>query len=345
MRSWGAWVLVLFVGCGGGRERGSVDGATTPPGSDGGTERPDTSAPVDGSLPMADGSVPVTEACEPTPGSETISGYCQQVMISVLRRDGLPTALEARGITTSVGDGCRVVDSVELLDADGTVQVLAGVTPEARPGMETFVARADETAPALEALCDGDEGRYDPYEVVVHGHMDGGSFVARCGAELDGGFGWPPDSVVTCHRNLPTGPTFMGGAEVQVNSAFTATQLWFSYPNVGGIAIDSVASDLRVVPTADPFGGGFADPIASTGWDTSVSFETSEHRFISVQMSLLEDPFGTDLCPTPDTSGDPSTEFPPVLRVALTGSGAMGAFESEAYVDTCYRISLMGGAP
>jgi hypothetical protein len=262
-------------------------------------------------------------------------------MISVLRRDGLPTAVEARGITTNTGDGCRVVDRVELVSRDETVQMLSGVTPMTRPGSEVFVARSDEAAPELTALCDGDEGRYDPFEVVVYGRMDGGNFVARCGAEFDGGFGWPPDSVVTCHRNLPVGPTFMGSADVQVSTGFTSSSLWLSYPNEHGIAIDTVGSDVRIVPTPDPFGGlGSTDPVPSSGWDTYVGFGTSERRFVSVQLDLLEDPFGVELCPEPDSGADPPEAFPPILMIDLSGTGAMGAFESEAYVSSCYRVTL-----
>ncbi len=225
------------------------------------------------------------------------------------------------------------------------MQALAGVVPTNRPGTDDFVARAEEAAPELTEICESDDGRYDPFEVVVHGRMDGGTFVARCGADLDGGFGWPPDSVVTCHRNLPVGPTFMGSAEVQESPDLTWSNVWISYPNERGLSIDSVASDLRVIPTADPFGGGFVEPTSSAGWDTSVSFHTSAERVVGVQLDLLDDAFGPELCPAVDPTGEPSEDFPPILLMQLTGSGVMGPFESEAYVSNCYRYSIAPPSP
>jgi hypothetical protein len=138
----------------------------------------------------------------------------------------------------------------------------------------------------------------------------------------------------------------MGGADVQVSSGFTSSSIWLSYPNERGIALDTVSSEIRFVPTPDPFGGiGIADPVSSSGWEAFIGFGTSERRFVSVQLSLLEDPLGAELCPEPDSGMDPPEAFPPILMLDLTGTGAMGAFESEAYVSSCYRVTLMPPSP
>lgn len=334
----GPWVLVLLVGCGSGREREFVDSDT--PREDRAVPRPDSSTSSDSAAPIGDAA---PTACVPTTGAEALSGRCQQVMISVLARDGLPSAVEARGIMTSIGDGCAAVDRVELIDGDETIQVLSGVGASMT---ESFVARADTATPALTALCGSADGRYDPLQVVIHGRTDGGTFTARCGASADGGFGWPPSAVVTCHRNLPVGPAFWGSAETQVSSGFTWSSISVGYPNEEGIVIDAIDGDVEIIPTNAPFGaGGFFEPFGSTGWDTSISFFTSERRFISVQLDRLDDAFGAEMCPVGWSGvGEPPPD-PPVLMMRLTGTGAAGRFESEAYLNGCYRSESMPPPP
>lgn len=322
--------FVLLLGCG---EAASVDGGVVDAAiaiSDAGAF--DGGAPSDAGGLDASGSD--AGACVPSGGSATTEGYCQQIMLSVLRFDDASPSLFATGITTSTGEGCAAIDRVDILHADGRpIQTL----DESLTGSSYFRARASTVAPEIAALCDREEGRFDPFAVEVHGRVDGGTFVARCGAE-EFGSGWPPDLVVTCHENLPTGPTYMGNGMVQSTGMFTSASVSFMYPNLDGITIDDVAGDARVVPGTWGFGSVPIAPFETTGWTTSVGFPTSAEEFVLVQLFASSDPLGEDVCPVPVTMPMPGDPPPPVFLLGVHGTAGGRAFTSEALISSCYRV-------
>lgn len=321
--------LVLVLGCG---EPAGVDGGLVDADViDAGATGSDAGAPIDASTGDAG-------ACVPTAGSATTEGYCQQVMLSVLRFDDASPSLFATGVTTSIGEGCAEIDRVDILHADGThVQTL----DEDRFGTGYFRARASTVAPEIAALCDGEDGRFDPFSVEVRGRVDGGTFVARCGAQ-EFGSGWPPQLVVTCHQNLPTGPIYMGNGMVQSTGMFTSASLSFMYPNIDGITIDDVAGDARVVPGTWGFGSEPIAPFDTTGWTTSVGFPTSAEEHVLVQLFASSDPLGSDVCPVPPAMPMPGDPPPPVFLLGVHGTADGRAFTSEALISYCHRIVSSG---
>lgn len=310
------------------------------PADGGGGPLPDA-AGVDASLPpehdsgAADASATADGgACVPTSGDMLREGYCQQVMLAVLRSDDASPSLYVTGLTTSVGEGCNVVDRVEIRRTDG--ELLQTLVPASGAGLS---ARASTVAPELLALCDREDGRFDPFAVEVHGRTDGGRFVARCGAEAFGS-GWPPDLAVTCHQNLPIGPTFMGSGMVQATAGFTTSEIWFSYPNEDGIVIDAVDPEVRIVPGTWGFGGVPIDPFDTSGWTATVSFHTSARTHVGVSLHQMADPLGGDLCPVPSAMPMPGDPVPPVFLARVRGSAGGRPFTSEAMISHCTRLAL-----
>lgn len=323
----------LVLGCGGER---SSDDAGLP--GDAGRTRDDAGAAMDGGGPMDAAATGDAGACTPASGPSAIEGYCQQIALSVLRFDDASPSLYATGLVTSVGDGCVAVDRVELRTTSGDlVQVLEPAGPVASP----FAARASAVAPELLTACDGEDGRFDPYAVEIHGRTDGGTFVARCGAEAFGS-GWPPDLVLTCHQNLPVGATYMGSGMITRSSAFTSSELWFLYPNEAGLVIDAVDPDVRIIPGTWGFGSVPIDPFDTNGWEASVGFPTSARTHVSVSLTQLEDPLGDSLCPIPSSEPGPEDPVPAVFLARVSGTAGGRAFTSEAMISYCHTIATGG---
>src|SRR5690625_2452742 len=99
--------FVLLCGCG---ETASVDGGVV----DTTDAAMVDAASIDGGAPIDAGGSDAG-ACVPIAGSAMTEGYCQQVMLSVLRFDDASPSLFATGITTSTGEGCAVIDRVEIV--------------------------------------------------------------------------------------------------------------------------------------------------------------------------------------------------------------------------------------
>jgi hypothetical protein len=330
-----SFYVLIALGCGepAGVDGGSADAAAIDAGGSF-----DAGAPFDGGGSFDAGAGHDAGACVPSGGSTTNEGYCQQVMLSVLRSDDASPELFATGITTSIGEGCAQIDRVDVLHADGE---LIQTLDQDLSGAGYFRARASTVAPEIAALCDREDGRFDPFAVEVHGRVDGGTFVARCGAE-EFGSGWPPELVVSCHQNLPVGPTYMGSGGVQITGMFTVADLRVMYPNVDGIVIDSVASTARVIPGTWGFGSMPIAPFDTTGWTTSVGFPTSAQEFVLVQMFASMDLLGEDVCPVPSTMPMPMDPPPPVFLLAIRGMASGRPFTSEAFINYCYRTVTPG---
>lgn len=308
--------------------------------SDGGPGR-DASSPADASAldagSSSDAAATPDGGCGPLGGAEVREGYVQQSILSILRFDDASPEAEARGYVTVGGnESCGIVDRVEIRTASGD---LLYTLSETSGTLGAFAARGTAPPVELTSLCDGETGRFDPFAIEVHGRVPGASFVARGGAELNGS-GWPPDLVVTCHRNLPVGPLYLGNGMVQVNTMFTTTDLWTLYPNERGLAIDSVEGAVRILPGTWGFGSVPIDPFDTAGWTASVSFPTSERRHVSVQLGQLADPLGPDVCPTPSAMPMPGDPVPPVFLAVLRGQAGGRAFTSEAMISYCSRVTF-----
>lgn len=341
-----AATLLLMTACG---DPAGTD-AGAPPGDAG--SGPSDGGALDGATPPTDGGPPSDgggpgidagpgPACTPTAGSTTASAYCDLFHLALID-DGsgaVEATLTGRVSPNGLPDeGCAVVDEVEIQEGGTTIGTMTGVGAYA-PGDQRAVLARGPALSEMTARCAGDEGRFGGFGFIVRGHMDGGTFEARC-ADAEGGGRWPPALVVSCHENVDAA-SFTAYASIDGAGGFTFTTLDVTMPHGPGGALTSVDGTLHVNAEAFGFGSAIApEPFDATGFEGTV-YEGSgpvPGTYTSLYLSTMGDPFGADLCPIGwDGTGEPP-DPPPVMLVRLTGNGERGAYSTEVYVDMCTRI-------
>jgi hypothetical protein len=196
------------------------------------------------------------------------------------------------------------------------------------------VAAAGPANTALAGLCATDSGRFDGIGLVVHGHMDGGTFTATCGSNASGAT-WPPSVVLTCHTGLSKAPI---GSDASVMSVMGLAydQMYGAIPQPP--VVTSIDPTVHIVPGTPPFSPVPLSPSDTTGWMTSVSTMMQPDGSSVTNLSLVSsmDVLGSQLCPA-GCAAPPCPSTPPAFIVRVTGATDSGAFESELYVPMCPR--------
>lgn len=289
---------------------------------------PDAAPPTDGGAP--DGGPPPA-ACEPSSGAELYEVGCDGMMVSVLEQSTGAHRVQLHGrIYDGVGgdEACVRPEHIEVRRGGELVQTFTLADQES----SGWLAEADASAELL-TLCDDESVRFEPFSILVRGRADGGTFEATCGARA-GGSSWPPRTMLTCHENLPAGPRF-GNSMVDVG-VFARTELMLTYPDVAGLDLTAVDASVRILPGVwGASSGGLLEPFETTGWEAWIGPPTSPSDWILVDMSVMGDVFGEELCPVPSDLGDP----PPIFVARITGTNAGQPFVSEGYVDICSRFA------
>ena len=334
-------LLVLAVACGG-RERGDDDDddATGDGDADAdadGDSDADADADADGDADAdADGDA---DACAPDPGGQVLNASCDEVEIAVLEAAAGVARLQVRGrVSLWPGEGvCAVVDSVDVYDGDQLVQTLDGAPAALGLDGTTGLLATGEADGSLVARCGRDDGWASGAGLVVRGRADGGTFEARCGS-VDFGTGWPPPVIRTCHEGLGA-PPGAGDAMITGGDGFTWTDLYAYVPHGEGGAVTGIDSEVRVLPSSDPFGGLPIDPFDTTGWSAWVGETDLPGTGAATQVSLHADgdPLGLEVCPVTPPEPGPEDPLPPVFLARLTGTTESGPLSTEVYVRMCTR--------
>jgi len=333
---------------------------STPPGAD--ASAPDAAtdgwAPeADGASPDAtpgDGGGPDASTCTPASGTSAFTYDCAFVELAILHDGSSPPSVLLRGLAGPGALGtpaCARVDAIDILDetsglADGghpILQTLPGVTSTLPQDGSLAVLGTGPAADALAKMCQSDANRFDGVGLVIHGHVDGGTFVSTCGG-ADGS--WPPNVVVTCQTGVPA-PLNVGDANINdltVHGVLSSSgTMYASLPQPPVLA--TFDSTLHIIPEAPSFGGGPPlDPSDSAGWSGYSSAMMQPDGSVTSEVSLFSqgDTLGTTLCPPPPTCMPPTcVPTPsPVFIARMTGTTDQGPFSSELYVRTCYRTMM-----
>jgi hypothetical protein len=280
-----------------------------------------------------------TGSCVPSAGTMTISTECDLVQLAILRNGG---AAEVR-VSGRVGVGnlsmppCAIADSVDVVSSGMTVATIPGLPGSGAMSADSTPLAAGPANAALTKLCASDSGRFDGVGLVVHGHMDGGTFTAMCGNNTPD-MRWPPSVVITCHTGLTRAPLV---SDAQVTSAMGI-----------GMAYDEIFSAIPqppVVTSVDPtvhiipgtlFAGTPLSPSDTMGWMTSESTMMEPDGSTVTDLSLVNvtDVLGSQLCP-PGCTMPPCPMVPPVFLARVTGATDSGPFESELYVPMCPQVN------
>jgi hypothetical protein len=272
-------------------------------------------------------------ACTPTPGSKAIDAYCDSVRVAVLAHTGAKTRAAIRGRLSTVPGACLRIDSVDVVRADKTlVQSFTAVDLALKSDDDAPWITGDAVA-EIEKPCATDAPRVEAFSLIVKGATDGGTFTAQCGT-INGDSAWPPRVLLTCHKDLEE-PARNAYAGVTTNSQlmFTSTELMMSFPE--STKITAVDPAIHMIPVA--WMSGPIAPFETAGWMSSVG---PSNGFVSVDLHLDKDPFGTTLCPTPPAMPDPSNPLPPLFLARVTGLAGGAAFSSEVYFPSCSRIAM-----
>jgi hypothetical protein len=271
--------------------------------------------------------------CTPTPGTQAIDAYCDSIRLAVLAHTGGKTRVAVRGRLSTAPDACLRVDSVAIVRADKTVVQSFTVgdlflkSDDDRPWV------TEDAVAELEKPCATDAPRVEAFSMIVKGAADGGTFTAECGT-ITGGSSWPPRVLLTCHKDLAEPPTG-GSADVTTNAKFmfTSTTLRLSFPE--STKVTAVDPSIHMIPVA--WMSGPIAPFETTDWMGPVS---TSNGYISADLHVTTDPFGTTLCPTPSAMPDPNMPPPPLILARVTGLANGAAFSSEVYVPGCMRLAM-----
>lgn len=271
--------------------------------------------------------------CTPTAGTKAIDAYCGSIQLAILAHTGGKTRAAIRGRLFTSPDACLRVDSVDVVRADKTVV-------QSFPVGDVLV-KSDGDAPwaegdavnELEKPCASDAPRVEAFSMIVKGATDGGTFTAECGA-IAGGSSWPPRVLLTCHKDLAEPPNG-GYSDVTTSSKFmfTSTTLRLSFPE--STKVTTVDPAIHMIPVT--WMSAPIAPFKTMDWMGTVS---ASNGYISAELHLETDPFGTTLCPKGTTMPDPSTPTPPLFLARVTGLAGGAAFSSEVYVPNCTRIAM-----
>jgi hypothetical protein len=323
--------LLVLLGCGGGRGGGG-GGSARDAGPDGG------SGDRDGGGPGDDGGSPGDDAgtCTPiTTGARTAVG-CDWVRVGILQETAGAPRVEIRGRISGASGECAVLETIEFTNGTAPVAVIDAAGTRVTLDDQNAAWGVYDAAADLVAPCSGDDGRLEPFGVIVRGATETGPFEARCGSGVELGSGWPPRVFRTCHTGLSRMPT-EGNSLVMPAGMFTTTMGYFAIPHGAGEAVTTVDGDVRVTPytwMAAP-----AMPRDTTGWMGSSS-ETPFLGETASQVSFYasEDLLGTEVCPVAcDPIMEPSCPTPPVWLGRFTGTTERGAFRTEVLFTICSR--------
>ena len=269
--------------------------------------------------------------CEPTPGDSHYQANCDEVELAVMATSGSEAALRVSGRIHggATAEACFKVAEIDLLRGDDTVaQSLDGAA--SLPGSERGLWATAPVASEISSACDGDEGRVEPYGVVVRGTTDGGTFEARCG-KADSGSSWPPDVLLTCHQGLETPPPYWTTAQVMVTGSFASANMYTGFDAPPTVV--SVGGDVRILPAS--WMGPPLAPFDTSGWDASP--QPQPQGGVQVSFLMSDDPFGEEVCPVPMDIG-PDYVPPPIFLARVAGQTDVGPFSSEVYIRGCQRI-------
>lgn len=290
---------------------------------------PTTSTAASGS--GAGGAAP---GCTPTPGSKAIDVSCDSIRLAILAHTGGKTRAAIRGrlINFSAPDACLRIDSVDVVRDDKTVvQSFPAAGVALKSDDDAAWAEGDAVA-ELEKPCASDSPRVEAFSMIVKGATDGGTFTAECGS-IAGGSSWPPRVLLTCHQNL-VAPPIAGYSDVTINSKFMFTSTTLRLPFPASTKVTSVDPTIHMIPVA--WMSGPIAPLDITGWMGTVGLSNG---YLTADLHLDTDPFGTTLCPKPSTMPDPSAPTPPLFLARTKGLADGAAFSSEVYVLNCMRIA------
>jgi hypothetical protein len=281
----------------------------------------------------ASGSGGGAAACTPTPGSKAIDVGCDSIRIAVLAHTGGKTRAAIHGRLFSTPDACIRIDSVDVVRDDKTVVQSFPVSGVALKSDDDAAWAEGDAVAELEKPCSSDSPRVEAFSMIVKGTTDGGTFTSECGT-ITGGSSWPPRVLLTCHEDL-SAPPLNAYADVTTNSQpmFTSTTLRVSFPE--STKVTAMDPTIHLIPVA-----WMSAPIApfdATGWMGTVG---ASNGFLSADLHLTTDPFGTTLCPTPPAMPDPMMIPPPLFLARTTGLANGVAFSSEVYVLNCMRIAM-----
>lgn len=303
-----------------------------------GAVQADGGGPLDATAPGPDAAT----ACEPMAGTTVGDAYCDLFELALF---GAGASREARlfGRVDPGTTGCAVIDEVEVLEGSTTVATLPGAGVFASGEPRALLARGPAVA-AMTDRCAMEDRRFGGFGLIVRGRMDGGSFEARC-ADAEGGGRWPPALRITCHEGVED-RALTAHADVSIFGAFTSSTLSVYVPHGPGAALTGVDMRVRVIPSTYSLFGPppTVTPYDSDGWSGSVSESPpsgGNPALSQIYMSQMSAAFGTELCPPPSTgTPGPGDTPPPVFLVRITGSGELGPYSTEAYVDYCNTISM-----
>jgi hypothetical protein len=269
--------------------------------------------------------------CLPAPGDSHYQASCDEVELAVMGGAGSVAALRVAGRISggAADEACFRVAEIDLLRGDGTVaQTLDGQASLLASARGFWGAAPSE--PEVASACDGDEGRVEPYGIVVRGTTDGGTFEARCG-KADSGSSWPPDVLRTCHQGLETPPPYSTTAQVMVTGAYASASMYTAFDAPPTVV--EVDGDVRILPAS--WMGPPLTPFDTSGWDA-----TPQAQFqggVQVSFSMADDPFGEEICPVPADMPGPDSALP-IFVARVAGQTEIGPFVSEVYIRGCQRI-------
>lgn len=277
------------------------------------------------------GALDAPVACTPTPGAAMTGAYCDSLELAVFTHDDAPPELRLYGrlVPDGPSGACSVVDEVDVLEGSllrGTLPGAGALGTSAEPLLAAGAALAEVTA-----RCETD-ARFGGFGLVVRGHVDGGTFEARC-ADAEGGSRWPPALRVTCHHNVEHRPRYTS-AVVMIADAYAYTTVDMAIEHSPGASLTSVDGTVRVIP-AIAFGAMPVPPFDSTGWMGSASEGFGTPLLSQLQMRRSDAAFGTELCPV----AMPTGTSPPVFLVRISGTGERGAFSTEGLATYCNTVS------
>ncbi|NUP06679.1 MAG: hypothetical protein HOW73_11550 [Polyangiaceae bacterium] len=269
------------------------------------------------------------QACEPTPGDSHVELSCSDMILAVLQGDS--PILRVTGKVAVETGVCATAQQVELLDSSDMVVQTLDASGVVEGNLFSDWAAEGPAESEVSDRCADLSGRIEPYEVVVHGLIDGGTFEARCG----GASYWPPKVVLTCHEGITAAPIGVS-AFVDGTGPGTITQLTARLEADAGLT--SAGDFLQIVPFS--WGMPPGQPLATPGWAANVMPVGEPDPYIALDYFFPGDPLGTDVCPLSNSNPMPGDPLPPVFIARGTGDSAGGPVETEIYFSLCTRVEI-----
>jgi hypothetical protein len=289
----------------------------------------------------------------PTAGTAVVQAGCDSIQLAVMQHDGAPTELFMTGRVfgeSAVMPKCASIDGVDILSgAAGSpvVQHLPGGLVVPTDGTERLLAKGGPPVADISNRCASDDQtqRFDVYGVVITGHIDGGTFTAKC-ALADFGTSWPPALRVTCHKNVDEPSTYSDASVMNqtfMGMVLTQTTLYASENHDAGGALQSLDPTLNIIARREPFDPKPPiPPMTVSGWMTGVSENAPPNPPMSqLEFFAASNLLGSDLCPpAPVGPPMPGMVSSPAFIARATGNGGHGPFSTEIFVRQCYSEGM-----